>query len=101
MTAKNACVAAADAGLMEKYFMRHTQYLFGLSGLALAAPGFASPGNLGRLVEIFIFIALEPVQSLASKSETRRKRAKKRNVQVVHEHFELVFNAVSPKRSRL
>lgn len=38
--------------------MRHTQYLFGLSGLALAASGFASPGNLGRLVEIFIFIAL-------------------------------------------
>ncbi|WP_374424381.1 hypothetical protein [Chromobacterium sp.] len=38
--------------------MRHTQYLFGLSGLALPAPGFASPGNLGKLVEIFIFIAL-------------------------------------------
>ena len=43
----------------------------------------------------------EPVQSLASKSETRRKRARKRNVQAVHEHFELGFNAVSPKRSRL
>ena len=42
--------------------------------------------------------ALEPVQSLASKGETRRKQAKKRNVQVVHEHFELVFNAVSLKR---
>ncbi|MCP1290821.1 hypothetical protein NK214_11525 [Chromobacterium sp. S0633] len=43
---------------------------------------------------------LEPVQSLASKGETRRKRAKKRNVHVAHEHFELVFNAVSLKRSR-
>ncbi|MBN3006508.1 hypothetical protein JW897_22455 [Chromobacterium alkanivorans] len=45
--------------------------------------------------------ALEPVQNLASKSETRRKRLRKRNVRVVHEHFEEVFNAVSPQRSRL
>ncbi|MBO0418094.1 hypothetical protein J1C51_21540, partial [Chromobacterium haemolyticum] len=44
---------------------------------------------------------LEPVQNLASKSETGRKRMKKRSVHTVHEHFEGVFNAVSPQRSRL
>ncbi|KMN34429.1 hypothetical protein VI26_14105 [Chromobacterium sp. LK1] len=37
---------------------------------------------------------LEPVQSLASKSETRRKQLRKQNVQAVHEHFEAVFNAL-------
>ncbi|WP_249605539.1 hypothetical protein, partial [Chromobacterium sp. IRSSSOUMB001] len=71
-----------------------------------------------------------PVHDLASKSETRRKRAKKRNVQgymsilslfltpyrrsgadreqvlrkrdghTIHEHFKAVFNAISPARSR-
>ena len=38
-----------------------------------------------------------------SREQERDKalRAKKRNVRVVYEYFELVFNAVSLKRSRL
>ncbi|MFC4489136.1 hypothetical protein, partial [Chromobacterium aquaticum] len=38
-----------------------------------------------------------------SREQERDKalRLRKRNVQAVHEHFEVVFNAVSPKRSRL
>ncbi|UGA39776.1 EAL domain-containing protein [Chromobacterium haemolyticum] len=43
-----------------------------------------------------------PVQSLASKGETRRKRAKKRNGRGVHEHVELVLTVQRfTKRSRL
>ncbi|QOZ81647.1 hypothetical protein DXT74_00340 [Chromobacterium sp. Rain0013] len=45
-------------------------------------------------------LTLEPVQSVASQGETRRKRAKKLSVRGVHEHFEAIFNAVSPTRSR-
>ncbi len=44
------------------------------------------------------------VQACSKTRELGRDKAlrlRKRNVLVVHEHFELVFNAVSLKRSRL
>ncbi|BBH11559.1 hypothetical protein CH06BL_08070 [Chromobacterium haemolyticum] len=45
---------------------------------------------------------LEPVQNLASQSETRRKPLRKRNGRVVHEHFEAVLTVSRlTKRSRL
>ncbi|WP_231581037.1 hypothetical protein, partial [Chromobacterium sp. LK1] len=49
------------------------------------------PGSSRRRFGFACGAALGLVQRLASKGETRRKRAKKRNVQVVHEHFELVL----------
>jgi hypothetical protein len=42
----------------------------------------------------------EPVQSLASKSETRRQQRRKRNAPMVHQHFEAGSNAAPPTLGR-
>ncbi len=47
------------------------------------------------------FNALEPVHdSLASAGETRRKWPKKRNLYVINEYFEAIFNAVLSSAAR-
>tara|TARA_R110000796_G_scaffold104736_2_gene214600 strand:- start:12 stop:221 length:210 start_codon:yes stop_codon:yes gene_type:complete len=43
---------------------------------------------------ISVFLARKPLINVMSAGQTRQKSTKKRNLQVVNEHFEAIFNAV-------